>query len=96
MKDEQQTVNEQTVNEQTFNEQTGQKQAPESSYTKGQRMLALLGAGLLAALALLLIVLLITGGSEGALLAVLFCLIVLPCVFYIIIRYAKHTTGKGL
>ena len=55
---------------------------PKSSYTGTQRLIARIGLLLIAALILLLIALLIIGAEPGAILSVLFLLIVVPCAIY--------------
>lgn len=65
-----------------------------SSYTPLQRGLAMAGILLIAAVVLLLIYNLLTGGPESTILGLLFCLIVLPCILYGFRMYVEHTVKK--
>lgn len=58
---------------------------------KGKRFLARLSLLVIAALVVLLLIFAFTGAPESWLLAVLFCLIVVPSVIYVFI----HFTGIG-
>ena len=68
---------------------------PKQSYSALHRILAILGLVVIAGLLIALFVTLITGGSPGRLLAILFCLIVIPCVLWAFALYIRHTTGAG-
>ncbi len=65
-----------------------------SSYSRLQRILAMAGLLIIALLFVLLFVLLLTGGSTGAILSVLFCLIVIPCVVYGIKLYTYFLSKR--
>lgn len=65
-----------------------------SGYTPLQRGLAITGILLIAALILLLIYHLLTGGPERTILGLLFCLIVLPCILYGIRIFVEHVVKK--
>ena len=65
-----------------------------SSYTKGQRLLARIALAVIALLLVLLFVLLAVGASPGAILSVLFFLIVVPCVLYGFRLYIDFTRRK--
>ena len=65
-----------------------------SSYTRGQRLLARIALVLIALLLVLLFVLLAVGASPGAILSVLFFLIVVPCVLYGFRLYKDFTRRK--
>ncbi len=73
----------------------GTKKEPQrSSYTRTQRLLATIGLVIMAGLIVALIVLFLTGAEPGAILAVLFCLIVIPCVLYGFRLYVDYTVRK--
>lgn len=66
----------------------------QSSYTKAERVLAVLA---LLAIGIVLILLLLTvfsGGPAKQLLALLFCLIVIPCILYAFRLYLHYTTKR--
>ena len=65
-----------------------------SSYTRGQRLLARIALVFIALLLVLLLVLLAVGASPGAILSVLFFLIVVPCVLYGFRLYIDFTRRK--
>ena len=65
-----------------------------SSYSKGQRILALLGLILIAVLLVALLWNSLTGGDPRVSIALLFCLIVVPCVLYGFRLYVDYTVRK--
>ena len=71
-----------------------QDNVSKSSYTKGQRLLARIALVLIALLLVLLFVLLAVGASPGAILSVLFLLIVVPCALYGFKLYINFTRRK--
>ena len=70
------------------------KELQRSSYTRTQRLLATIRLVIMAGLIVALIVLFLTGAEPGAILAVLFCLIVIPCVLYGFRLYVDYTVRK--
>lgn len=73
-----------------------EEKKPESSYTKGQRMAALIGVIFLLALYLITLVAAITA-YEGASELFMMCIgssILLPIMFWLYIRFAKLFTGQ--
>lgn len=71
-----------------------QDNVSKSSYTKGQRLLARIALVFIALLLVLLFVLLAVGASPGAILSVLFLLIVVPCALYGFKLYINFTRRK--
>lgn len=65
-----------------------------SSHTGLQRFLAWTGLLLILLLLLALFYTLITGGSTGQLLAILFCLMVIPCMLYAFQLYLRYTVQQ--
>ena len=65
-----------------------------SSYSKGQRLIALIGLLIIALLVIALIINAILGGDPGITIALLFCLIVIPCVLYGFRLYVNYTVKK--
>ena len=65
-----------------------------SSHTKTERVLALLALVFFAVVLLLLLFTAFTGGSAGQLLALLFCLIVVPCLLFAFRLYLRYTAKK--
>ena len=82
------------MNETSKNKNTSEHNAPVSSYSKTQRILAICGIVLLAFFVVMLLFTLVTGGSPEQLLFWLFGLIVIPCVLYAFTLYVKHTVKK--
>ena len=70
------------------------KEPQRSSYTRTQRLLATIGLVIMGGLIVALIVLFLTGAEPGAILSVLFCLIVIPCVLYGFRLYVDYTVRK--
>lgn len=65
-----------------------------SAYTPLQRVFAVLALLIIAGLLIALIGLLLTGAAPEKILAVLFCLIVIPCVLYGCQLYVRYTVQK--
>ncbi len=65
-----------------------------SYYTRGQRLLARIALILIALLLVFLFILLAVGASPGAILSVLFLLIVVPCALYGFKLYIDFTRRK--
>lgn len=69
-------------------------QKKQREYTPAERRLAILGVFLIIVLLLLLIHLSFSGGSPQAILAVLFCVMIIPCIFYAFRLYVSYTVAK--
>lgn len=66
-----------------------------SSYTKTERFLARLALLAFVFILTALFYTAFTGGSAGQLLALLFCLIVIPCLLFAFRLYVRYTSGKN-
>ena len=93
MNQEDRSENAKTQSSESLSHDT-KKELQRSSYTRTQRLLATIGLVIMAGLIVALIVLFLTGAEPGAILAVLFCLIVIPCVLYGFRLYVDYTVRK--
>ena len=64
-------------------------------YTKKQRILAIIGLIIMAALIIGLIAAVIAHASAGVILALLFCIMIIPCAIYGAAIYIKRTVKKN-
>lgn len=64
-------------------------------YTKKQRILAAAGLIIMAALIIGLIAAVIVHASAGVILALLFCIMIIPCAVYGASVYVKRTVKKN-
>lgn len=94
MKQEERSENTKAQSSEALSHDT-KKEPRRSSYTRTQRLLATIGLVIMVGLIVALIVLFLTGAEPGAILAVLFCLIVIPCVLYGFRLYVDYTVRKG-
>lgn len=65
-----------------------------STYTKKQRILAIIGLIIVAALIIGLIIAVCVHASSGVILSLLFCIMVIPCAIYGASIYVKRTVRK--
>lgn len=63
-------------------------------YTKKQRVFAIIGLIIMAALIIGLITAVIAHASAGVILALLFCIMIIPCAIYGASIYVKRTVKK--